>query len=198
MSLPLFKCWRTGCEDDHGHGDERADHHDHQQGDGDALPVPLRRADVHKLLQTHTPNTHAQINNHHCNFTKINTTLHSTDSSHKSANEVCDVQRRGPSPTSSWRGRQGRGQGGARPHQTTQREDVNYSGSDSCSCRCKRAQGWGTGLEMRGLNEGKQGWTLQRRLGNARLDQSECCSVIGSNSSKLGLHQISVNLDFTH
>lgn len=44
---------RTGREHHHGHGDERADRHDDQQGDGDALPVPLGGADVHVLLQRH-------------------------------------------------------------------------------------------------------------------------------------------------
>lgn len=48
-----FRGWHTGSEDDHRHSDERADHHDHQQRDGNAFPVSLWGADVHILLQTY-------------------------------------------------------------------------------------------------------------------------------------------------
>lgn len=57
------RCLRVRCgggaavvtwgEEDDGHGDEGADHHDDQQSDGDALPVPLRRTDPAQVLRKH-------------------------------------------------------------------------------------------------------------------------------------------------
>lgn len=52
-----MKGYCTRREDDHRHGDEGADRHDHQQRYSNAFPVPLRRAYIHKLLQTNTKTT---------------------------------------------------------------------------------------------------------------------------------------------
>ena len=48
---------RTRGQQDDGGDDERADEQDDQQGDGDPLPVPLRRTAPHQLLPNTETNT---------------------------------------------------------------------------------------------------------------------------------------------